>query len=382
MKSRVLQLRASPATFHGLMDADRELEADREPDLILAYLPADGTAADTLSAMSEVWPTSRRAGCEAAHQFADGEIATSGCLQFFWLDDAAHRIRFEVLQGSYDQPPEESAIETACAALAGCDAALLFADGLRFPVRSLITELRRHRAGLPPALAGALASRSAPYDGPGATARVFLDAAVHPSACLFIGFDGFTMDVELAHDFRPASPIYAVTRAEGQVVWEIAGESAVDWYRRFFLVDGHLAPMPQTAHSFPLIIDGPDPGRRHLCRSLRAFDDPPGAVTYWGDVREGDRVRLALGGDLSLVAAAARLARTRQADAAFLAAFAGRETLLGEEAEAEAAELHQALGGIPLAGPFTFGEIGPGAAGGVALQNQTALVALLTEKKT
>jgi len=382
MKSRVLQLRASPATFQGLIDADRELAAPREPDLILAYLPADGTAAVTLSAMSEVWPTSRRAGCEAAYQFAGGEIASAGCLQFFWLDDPAHRIRFEVVQGSLDEPPGASEIESACAALAACDAALLLADGVRFPVPALLAELQRHRAGLPPILAGALASLPVPYDAAGDGARVFLDDAVHPSACVFIGFEGFTMDVELVHEFRPASPIYTVTRADGQTVWEIGGESAVDWYRRFFLVDGQLAPMPRTAHSFPLMIDGSDPGRRHLCRALRAFDEPPGAVTCWGDVREGDQVRLGLGGEPELVATGARMARARRGDAAFLAAFAGRQTLLGEDAEAELAELHRALGEVPLAGLFTFGEIAPDAAGGLALQNQTALLALLAEKRS
>lgn len=379
MKCRVLSLRASPATFHGLMDADRELGQGREPDLILAYLPSDGKAEVTVSAMSEVWPSSRRAGCETAHQFVGDQIATSGCLQCFWLDDAAHRVEIEVLPGTQDEPPAESEVEAICSRLAGCDAVLLLADGLRFPVRALLAELRRHRAGLPPVIAGALASRSAPYDHD-AGARVFLGDEVHPAACLFIGFRGVAIDVEQIHDFEPASPIYTVTRAEGDVVHEIGGEPAVDWYRRFFLVDGQLAPMPQTAHSFPLVIDGPDPARRHLCRAMRAFDEPEGAVTYWGDVREGEQVRLALSRDSSLVTTAARMALERRPAAALLATFAGRESLLGEGAEDELGELHRTLGEAPLAGFFTFGEIGVTGAGNLALQNQTAWIALLTER--
>lgn len=381
MKCRVLQLRASPATFHGLMDADRELGQGREPDLILAYLPSDGTATVTVSAMAEVWPSSRRAGCETAHQFAGGEIAASGCLQFFWFDDPAHRIHIEALPGSHQEPPSETEIEAACTALAGCDAVLLLADGLRFPIRPLLAEMRRHRASLPPVLAGALASRPAPYDRD-VGARVFLDDEVHPSACLFIAFHGIAMSVEQVRDFQPASPIYTVTRADDNVVHEIGGEPAVDWYRRFFLVDGQLAPMPQTAHSFPLVIDGPDPSRRDLCRAMRAFDEPEGAVTYWGDVREGEQVRLALGEDSSLVATAARLVVNRRPEAALLATFAGRETLLGEGAEDELADLYTTLGEAPLAGLFTFGEIGSGSSGSLALQNQTAWVALLAERKS
>ena len=62
MRSRVMQLRASPATFDGLMDADRQLGQNREPDLILAFLPSDGGLESTLAAMAEVWPTSPRTG--------------------------------------------------------------------------------------------------------------------------------------------------------------------------------------------------------------------------------------------------------------------------------------------------------------------------------
>lgn len=380
MKCQVIQLRASPATFHGLMDADRELGHGREPDLILAFLPPDGNVDATLEAMAEVWPSARRAGCETARQIAGDTLSSSGCLQCFWLDDPEHGVRIEVLRGFHESPPEAASVESICRSLTGADAVLLLADGLRFPVPSLIAEMRRHRTTLPPAAAGVLASRPEPYDAAAAGARVFLDTHVYPSACLLIAFEGVAMEVELVHDFRPASPIYTVTRAEDQVVHEIDGEPAVEWYRRFFTVGGQLAPMPRTAHSFPLMIEGPDPNRHHLCRALRAFDEPPGAVTYWGDVHQGEHVRLGLSQDPSLVRVAQRLASGGGADAAFVGAFAGREALLAEGAESELVELQQALKGIALAGGFTFGEIGPGGDGGLAVHNQTALLALLREK--
>lgn len=380
MKSRVVQLRASPATFHGLMDADGELGHSREPDLILAFLPPDGNAGDTLQAMAEVWPTSQRLGCETVHQFADAEIATSGCLHCFWIEDAVHGVKVEVLRGVHDSPPDEATIAALCRSLAKSDAVLILADGLRFPVQQLLTGLRRHRASLPQLIAGALASCPEPYDDDDG-ARVFLDTHVYPSACLVVGFEGFTADIEVVRDFRPASPIYTVTRADNNTVHEIDGDTAVDWYRRFFLVDGHLAPMPQTAHSFPLMIEGPDPARRHLCRAIRTFDEPPGTVTFWGDVREGEQVRLGLSHELSLVRTASEMSHARKAEAAILCAFTGRETLLGDGAERELADLTETLNDIALGGCFTLGEIGRNLGGGLAVHNQTALLFLLREKR-
>ena len=48
----------------------------------------------------------------------------------------------------------------------------------------------------------------------------------------------------------------------GNVVHEIDGEPAVEWYRRFFTVGAEIAPMPDTAWRFPLIIEGPPPSAR------------------------------------------------------------------------------------------------------------------------
>ena len=101
------------------------------------------------------------------------------------------------------------------------------------------------------------------------------------------------MRVEVVRGWTPASPVYTVDRAEGNVVHEIDGVPAVEWYRRFFSVDGAMAPMPDTAYRFPLIIEGPAPERRGLYRTMRHFDRPAGAVTYWGAVQTGDQVHAA-----------------------------------------------------------------------------------------
>src|SRR6185295_14904493 len=104
------------------------------------------------------------------------------------------------------------------------------------------------------------------------------------------------MQVEVFRGWTPASPIYTVTRAEGSVLYEIDGEPATDWYRRFFTVRDELAPLPEASQGFPLIIVGPSARRQELYRSLRAFDRPAGAVTLWGGIETGDQVRMGMFG--------------------------------------------------------------------------------------
>ena len=157
------------------------------------------------------------------------------------------------------------------------------------------------------------------------------------------------------------------------------GVPAVEWYRRFFSVDGAMAPMPETAYRFPLIIEGPAPERRGLYRTMRHFDQPAGAVTYWGAVQTGDQVRLGMGNGRSLVHTASQLTAGPAPEAAILYSCVGRETVLGGMAPEEVSTIHRALGGAALSGFFTFGEIGPTPGGGLAFYNQTAILVLLSE---
>ena len=190
------------------------------------------------------------------------------------------------------------------------------------------------------------------------------------------------MEVEIVRGWDPASPIYTVTSAEGNTLYTIDHEPATEWFRRFFTVDGELAPMPESAYRFPLIVDGPKPERRHLYRSMRDVRPAAGGGAFLG--RPGgrrpdparDRQRRLPAPD-----GGAGFRRTRPPDAAMLYSCVGREAVLGDLAAREVATIHEALGGASLAGFFTFGEVGPSAGGDVAFYNHTAVLALLRERR-
>jgi len=377
MRSRTLHLPEGDLPREMLHAAAEE--AGRAPDLVLGFLPPDEGLSDTLACLSEAWPTSLRFGCEAVTQFADRDMTTRGSLQLFWFDDPGHNAVVEVVSGTHENPPDAAVVEDLARRLSASDGALMIVDGLRFPAERFLSDLRGRIQGHTPLVAGGLASQELPVTRIGA--RVFFQERIHDAACLVVAFHGVHMRVEVVRGWSPASPVYTVTRAEGNVVHEIDGEAAAKWYRRFFTVAGELAPMPDSAWRFPLIVEGPAPERQGLYRSMRAFDDPPGAVTYWGSVQTGDRVRLGMGNDLSLVQTASQLTAGQAPEAAILYSCVGRELVLGDMAPDEAASIHRALGGAALSGFFTFGEIGPTPHGGLAFYNQTAILVLLSEER-
>lgn len=385
MKSVVLQLDPDQLSPGSLSAALREAAAregaprDRDPALILGFLPPDAGASGLLAEVEEAFPDAVRLGCEAVTQFAGGAVTGAGSLQLFWFEHPDHRVEVTVLRGERGGPLDPAEIDRAVALLATADAAFLLGDGLRFPVSELLELLRERLGEAGPPLVGGLASQLEPIDGEGA--RVFLGREVLESACLVVAFLGVEMSVEIVRGWDPASPIFTVTDARGDALFAIDGEPAASWYRRFFTVDGELAPMPESAHRFPLIVEGPRPERRNLYRSMKRFDDPPGGVTFWGDLEVGDRVRLGMGNDASLLRTAACLPASEAPEAAVLYSCVGRELVLGGLAAGEVSTIHDALQGASLAGFFTFGEIGPAASGvGSALYNQTAVLALLRER--
>lgn len=368
MKSRIVRISQLAETEH---DA-----AERAPDFILAFLPPSHDLDKTLNQISSRWPGATVFGCEAVTQFAGEGLEADGTLHLFYLDDSEQRPEIHVVEATHENPIEAGQIDHIAEVLRGHSGALLICDGLRFPANQLLAAIRDRLGHDAPVIAGGLASQSEPIDRPGA--RVFSDGRIYESAAILVGFRQIRPEVAIIRGWKPASPIFKVTRADGNVVYEIEGKPAVEWYRQFFEVDGEIAPMPMSAHRFPLIIEGPRPDRAGLYRSMKFFDDPPGAVSYWGEVEEGDNVRLGMGDGGSLIEGAAALEAASDAEAAILFSCVGREMVLGESAAKEIETINRALG-VPLSGFFSFAEIGPSSKGILAYYNQTAILVLLRE---
>jgi hypothetical protein len=391
MESRVLRL---PAGLTADAAGGKERGADRngawsdglmaDADLVFAFLPPGDGLQRFLDVLAERFPAALVAGCEAVTQFAGPELASTGTLHQFRFTAGGAAVA-QVVAADPDGGAGGELPAAFADHLSRGGGAFLFVDGLRCPVDRRLARLREALAargfGAPPAVVGGLASQAEPLSGVGA--RPFCARRIVTGGCVAVLLSGVCMSTEVVRGWDPASPLYKVTRAAGNVLHEIDGEAAADWFRRFFTVGDGVAPLPETAHRFPLIIEGPEPARRGLYRSMRRFDDPPGSVTFWGDVAVGDAVRLGMGNEESLVRRAAELTSAGQGaapEAAVLFSCVGRERVLGAAAGREVAAVSRALGGAALSGCFSFGEIGPTPVGGPAFYNHTAILALLEEE--
>ena len=166
-----------------------------------------------------------------------------------------------------------------------------------------------------------------------------------------------------------------VTKAKGNVVFELDNRSILDLYREYL---GELAAeLPASGLLFPLAVRAPG-NDKLLVRTILGVDDRSGSMTFAGDVPQGHKVQLMQANFDRLVDGAEEAAETTLenagADAGLSIAIScvGRRLVLGERSEEELeATLHILPDDIAQVGFYSYGELSPYASGGCDLHNQT-----------
>jgi hypothetical protein len=184
-------------------------------------------------------------------------------------------------------------------------------------------------------------------------------------------------------------PRRRITRATGNVLYELDGEPALDLYERY-LGEEESKGLPGTALLFPLLIRDPDKPGEDVVRTILAIDRTARSMTFAGDVPEGWFAQLMRGNFDRLAAGAAEAARQArsglgtngdQHGLAVLVSCIGRRLLMGQhvidEVEAAGIELGSRMSRV---GFYSYGEISPHSASGICqLHNQTMTVTTITE---
>ena len=167
------------------------------------------------------------------------------------------------------------------------------------------------------------------------------------------------------HDFGPERRI---TRAEGNVLYELDGKPALDLYKTY--LGDRAAGLPGTALLFPLAVR-PQADGEPLVRTILGIDEARRAMTFAGDVPEGGIARLMRASPEQLIDSAARAAREaaqalQECDAtlAISVSCVGRRLLLGGRTEEEVETVADVLpAGAVHVGMYSYGEIAPPARG-------------------
>lgn len=201
-----------------------------------------------------------------------------------------------------------------------------------------------------------------------------------------VGFYGDRLKVGCGSlgGWDPFGPKRRVTRSEGNVLYELDGQSALEIYRRY--LGEYAAGLPGTGLLFPLSIQTGD--EEPLVRTLLSIDPEGGSMTFAGDVPEGGVARMMKANFDRLVDGAIGAARTSHTalgtespDLAILISCVGRKMVLRQRIEEEVEGVRSVLGEKPvMTGFYSYGEISPFTPESpCALHNQTMTITTLAE---
>jgi small ligand-binding sensory domain FIST len=258
----------------------------------------------------------------------------------------------------------------------------LLADPYSFPVEALLAHLNEEYPGLP--LVGGLAVAG---EGPG-TQALILDDEVQTEGAVGVALSGIPVKTVVSQGCAPIGRDAVVTRAEGNVVFELAGQPAVERLREEIeALPAEQQVLAARGLLAGLVIDEnlPEYGRGDfLMRGLIGADEESGALAVGDTVRTGQTLRFhvrdAASADADLREALDREVGGAKAVGALLFTCNGRGTQLFPEPHHDARLVSDTLGSDALAGFFCGGEIGP-VGGRAFLHGFTATLAVFLERE-
>ncbi len=203
-----------------------------------------------------------------------------------------------------------------------------------------------------------------------------------------IGFYGDRLNVGYGSlgGWDSFGPERKITRSEGNVLFELDGEPALDLYKSY--LGEHAAGLPATGLFFPLNIQR-EGERETLVRTIQAVDEEQRSLTFFGDVPMGATAQLMKANFDRLVEGAAgaargseRLLRQSNPELAILVSCVGRKIVLKQRTEEEVEAVQDVLGQhTVMTGFYSYGEISPTVPHGQChFHNQTMTITTFSER--
>jgi hypothetical protein len=184
----------------------------------------------------------------------------------------------------------------------------------------------------------------------------------------------------------PFGPERIITKAKGNVLYELDGKSALDLYKLY--LGEQAAGLPATGLLFPLSIRTKD-SQTSLVRTILSVNEEEQSMTFAGDVPEGSYARLMkanfdrlIDGAIGAATKSYEAIGSFSPELAILISCVGRKMILKQRTEEEIEGVRDILGEkTVMTGFYSYGELSPFNQGGIcALHNQTMTITLLSEK--
>lgn len=237
------------------------------------------------------------------------------------------------------------------------------ADPFTFPVAPFLTRLNDEHPALP--LVGGIAAGG----GEPEAQALIVDGELHAHGAVGVVVSGTPVVTAVSQGCAPLGRDAVVTRAEGNVIHELAGMPALERLQEEVEL---LAPSERVLAARGLLVglvideNKPEYGRGdYLMRAVLGADEESGAIAIGDQVRVGQTVRFhvrdASSADEDLRDTLDRTLRDGDPRPAGALLFTcnGRGTQMFPAPDHDASLVSEALGGRPVAGFFCGGEIGP-----------------------
>jgi hypothetical protein len=361
----------------------RELprDLDSPQTTVFAFAsPRFGRGPGPLRDLAAAFPRARIIGCSTAGEIHDTRVADDSVV--------AAVARFEATGIRSARTPIDGGVASyeagvrLAAALAADDlrGVLVLSDGLRVNGSELVRGLN---AVLPPGVVvtGGLAGDGERF----ASTWIFDGGEPLDGYAAAVGFYGDR--VRLAHGSKGGWDIFGperrVTRARGNVLFELDGKPALQLYKDY--LGERAAGLPATALLFPLAVRA-QAADEQVVRTILGVDEATQSLTFAGDVPEGSLAQLMRANFDRLVQGAGDAGTLARHDGdgpvlSIAISCVGRRLVLGERAEEETEATLDALpAGSRQVGFYSYGELSPLAAGACSLHNQTMTLTTFAER--
>jgi small ligand-binding sensory domain FIST len=378
-------LSASPEAAEAASEAARDARATlggAAVDLAFLFLSAEhfADADDAVAAVDHELEPSHLVGCIAEGVVGRDRELENGPGAAVWAA-ALPEAEIETFH-SVALSTEDGVAVTGFPELDGADLVALLVDPFTFPAAGFLTRLNEEEDSAP--LVGGLAAGGGEPD----TQALFVDGEVVYEGAVGAVVRGAPVRTVVSQGCAPVGRDAVITSAEDNVVFELAGEPALERLK------GDLATMtPEQQQSAArggvlagLVIDENRSDYRrgdYLMRGLIGLDEETGALAIGEPVRVGQTLRFhvrdAAAADEDLRENLAAALDHGRAAGALLFTCNGRGTNMFSAPDHDVRAVGELLGDDALAGFFCAGEIGP-VGGKPFLHGFTATLAVFLER--
>ena len=237
-------------------------------------------------------------------------------------------------------------------------AVLVLGDAFSFPADAFLRRMDQDHPGLPVIGGMALAGRSE-----GDNRLVLNDRVVRHGAVGVVLGRGVEVATVVSQGCRPIGSPFVVTRAEENVVYELAGRPALERLGEAAenMSEEERQLLNSGVHLGRVIDEQKDDFGRgdFLIRNVMGGDPNSGAIAVGDLIEVGATTQFQVRDAASADEDLRQLLAGRQADAALLFTCNGRGVNLFRQPDHDASVLSENLPGAPLAGMFCAGELGP-----------------------